>query len=198
MFETDCSLLMINQHTQARQNDWGLLNRQSTLGGTPDAGQIDDGSSPIADLFPEMTMLFSDIAGFTAWSSVREPRQVFILLENIYGIFDAIAVKRGVFKVETIGDSYVAAVTGLPEPRKDHAICMVKFARDCRNQMLELIHKLEVTLGPGTGDLEMRFGLHSGPVTAGVLRGQKSRFQLFGDTVNTGKIGRTKTMIRRG
>jgi class 3 adenylate cyclase len=170
---------------------------KSFLGGTPDAGQINDGSSPIADLFPETTVLFSDISGFTAWSSVREPRQVFTLLENIYGTFDAIAVKRGVFKVETIGDSYVA-VTGLPEPRKDHAICMVKFARDCRKQMIELVQKLELTLGPGTADLEMRFGLHSGPVTAGVLRGQKSRFQLFGDTVNTGKIGRTKTMIRRG
>jgi class 3 adenylate cyclase len=153
-------------------------------GSTPDAGQINDGSSPIADLFPETTVLFSDIAGFTAWSSVREPTQVFTLLENIYGAFDIIAVKRGVFKVETIGDSYVA-VTGLPEPRKDHAIRMVKFARDCRTQMLELVGKLEVTLGPGTGDLAMRFGLHSGPVTAGVLRGQKSRFQLFGDTVNT-------------
>ncbi len=146
--------------------------------------QRNDGSSPIADLFPETTVLFSDISGFTAWSSVREPTQVFTLLENIYGTFDAIAAKRGVFKVETIGDSYVA-VTGLPEPRKDHAICMVKFARDCRKQMLELVRKLEVTLGPGAGDLEMRFGLHSGAVTAGVLRGQKSRFQLFGDTVNT-------------
>ena len=141
-------------------------------------------NAPIADLFPETTVLFSDIAGFTAWASVREPRHVFTLLENIYGAFDAIAVKRGVFKVETIGDSYVA-VTGLPEPREDHAICMVKFARDCRTQLLDLVRKLEVTLGPGTGALEMRFGLHSGPVTAGVLRGQKSRFQIFGDTVNT-------------
>jgi class 3 adenylate cyclase len=139
---------------------------------------------PIADLFNDTTVLFADIAGFTAWSSVREPSQVFTLLEEIYGAFDAIAARRGVFKVETIGDSYVA-VTGLPEPREDHAVVMAKFARDCRTQFSVLSRELEVTLGPETGDLQMRFGLHSGPVTAGVLRGQKSRFQLFGDTVNT-------------
>jgi hypothetical protein len=79
----------------------------------------------------------------------------------------------------------LVAVTGLPEPRKDHAVAMGRFARDCMNRMNELSHQLEITLGPDTGDLAMRFGLHSGPVTAGVLRGDKSRFQLFGDTVNT-------------
>ena len=59
---------------------------------------------------------FADISGFTAWSSVREPAQVFKLLETIYRSFDRIAKKRKVFKVETIGDCYVA-VTGLPEPQ---------------------------------------------------------------------------------
>lgn len=73
-------------------------------------------------------------------------------------------------------------MTGLPEPRKDHAVAMARFARDCLARMKVLVVKLELLLGPGTADLSMRFGLHSGPVTAGVLRGEKSRFQLFGDT----------------
>jgi class 3 adenylate cyclase len=68
---------------------------------------------------------------------VREPKQVFTLLETLYGAFDTIADRRGVFKVETIGDSYVAVV-GLPEPRKDHAVVMARFARDCRNDMNRL------------------------------------------------------------
>jgi hypothetical protein len=75
-------------------------------------------TKPIADLFPNTTVMFGDIAGFTAWSSVREPFQVFTLLETVYRAFDMIARRRRVFKVETIGDCYVA-VTGLPEPRKD-------------------------------------------------------------------------------
>ena len=58
---------------------------------------------PIADLFPATTILFGDIAGFTAWSSVREPAQVFILLETVYHAFDIIAKRRRIFKVETVG-----------------------------------------------------------------------------------------------
>jgi hypothetical protein len=62
---------------------------------------------------------------------------------------------------------------------------MAGFALECRKIMRDVTRALERELGPETGDLCMRIGLHSGPVTAGVLRGEKSRFQLFGDTVNT-------------
>jgi len=141
-------------------------------------------SKPIAELFPDTTVYFADIAGFTAWSSVREPSHVFVLLETLYGSFDKIAKQYGIFKVETIGDSYVA-VCGLPEPRKNHAVAMAKFAFACLEKMKEKTREMELTLGPGTADLTLRTGLHSGPTIAGVLRGEKARFQLFGDTVNT-------------
>jgi class 3 adenylate cyclase len=155
---------------------------KSFLNGGSDIGTQHD--QPIADLFPYCTVMFADIAGFTAWSSAREPAQVFILLQTVYQSFDLIAKRRQVFKVETIGDSYIA-VTGLPEPQTKHASIMARFAWDCLVRIGEISKELESTLGPDTAALSMRFGLHSGAVTAGVLKGDRARFQLFGDTVNT-------------
>ena len=162
------------------------LRLKSFLSGDPFSSDtlVEDDSEPIAELFTDTTIMFGDIAGFTAWSSEREPTQVFLLLETIYRAFDSVAHRLGVFKVETIGDCYVA-VTGLPDPNENHVIAMTWFAYECIRQMKELVKELEVTLGPGTSDLSLRVGLHSGPVTAGVLRGEKARFQLFGDTMNT-------------
>jgi hypothetical protein len=103
--------------------------------------------------------IFADIAGFTAWSSEREPYQVFKLLETIYSAFDSIAKHLGVFKVETIGDCYVA-VTGLPDSNKEHAVVCAKFAYQCLLAMDQLTQQLELTLGPGTSELALRIGLH--------------------------------------
>jgi hypothetical protein len=77
------------------------------------------------------------------------------------------------------------AAAGLPEPDKDHAITMARFAYQCVTKMKTITEDLESVLGPGTAKLGVRIGFHSGPVTAGVLRGKNARFQLFGDTVNT-------------
>jgi class 3 adenylate cyclase len=76
------------------------------------------------------------------------------------------------------------AVCGLPEPNRHHAVKMAKFASTCLDEMTVITTRLELSLGPGTADLALRLGLHSGPTIAGVLRGEKARFQLFGDTVS--------------
>ena len=68
----------------------------------------------MADFYPNTTIMMCDIAGFTAWSSARAPADVFRLLETIYGAFDDIARSEQVFKVETVGDCYVACA-GLPK-----------------------------------------------------------------------------------
>eukprot|EP00977_Amphora_coffeiformis_P022504 scaffold10917_cov155-Amphora_coffeaeformis.AAC.5 len=74
--------------------------------------------------------------------------------------------------------SYAAA--GVPEARADHAVAMARFASDCLSSLKSLTRKLEIELGPDTTELGIRIGIHSGPVTAGVLRGERARFQLFG------------------
>jgi len=137
---------------------------------------------PIAEFYQCSTILFADIAGFTKWSSDRQPSDVFEFLERLYGGFDRSALAHGVFKIETIGDCYVAAA-GIPEARSDHAVVMVKFSKAMLKIFSEVQDRLNEKLQ--TQDLALRTGIHSGPVTAGVLRGEKARFQLFGDTVNT-------------
>ena len=100
-----------------------------------------------------------DIQGFTCWASERSPSDVFVLLESLYGNFDTASRNMGVFKIETIGDTYVA-VCGLPQPRKDHAVVMAKFAQTCLARMVKLVQELELKLGPSTADLRARVGLH--------------------------------------
>ena len=110
----------------------------------------------IATLYPDTTVMFADIKGFTSWSSSRGPTQVFQLLETLYGCFDGLAKKYGVFKVETIGDTYVA-VAGLPKARKNHAIVMAYFAKECLEKMALLTRELEHVLGPVRYDLSVTF-----------------------------------------
>jgi hypothetical protein len=146
----------------SRNNQNGLTSGKDRLKAfLADGDDGDDGGNdtPIADLFPHSTVFFADIAGFTSWSSCREPAQVFILLQTIYQAFDLIAKRRKVFKVETIGDSYVA-VCGLPKADEHHFISMARFATDCLATFTELTNRLEEKLGPGTAALGLRVGLN--------------------------------------
>jgi class 3 adenylate cyclase len=138
---------------------------------------------PIADLFLDTSIMFSDIVGFTKWSSERSPHEVFKLLERLFWEFDDIAQRLNVFKLGTIGDCYIA-VTGIPDPIDDHATLLTQFAFECRDKVRQVCSDLEAE-GLDTAKLDMRFGIHSGAITAGILRGTKSRFELFGDTINT-------------
>ncbi len=134
---------------------------------------------------------------------------MFKLLEQIFWEFDEIAASLNVFKLGTIGDCYIA-VTGIPQPVQNHAVLLTQFAFDARDKVREVCARLE-SEGLDTAKLDMRFGIHSGDTTAGILRGAKSRFELFGDTINTasrmestslpGKIQvseETAMLIRRG
>lgn len=149
-------------------------------GGTAAGQNMKIDSEPIADMFPSTTIMFADIAGFTSWSSAHTPQHVFRLLEKLFKEFDRASKKLGVFKVETIGDCYVA-VCGLPTPRDDHAVVMSQFALVCQRKFNQVINSL---VDIDADILRLRSGLHSGPITGGILRGEKSRFQLFGDTMN--------------
>lgn len=90
------------------------------------------------------------------------------------------------------------AATGLPNPQIDHAARMTRFASDCMQKMNILTAELSLKLGPETSTLKLRVGLHSGKVTGGVLKGDKSRFQLFGDAMNTARyvlVGRKNKLV---
>jgi hypothetical protein len=110
------------------KKDWNASHNLETIlaGGDIPKDPNDDSErrddNVIADEFLETTVMFADLAGFTKWSKDRKPKDVFHLLESVYGAFDKIAARRKVFKVETIGDCYLA-VTGLPSPQVSNETC---------------------------------------------------------------------------
>jgi class 3 adenylate cyclase len=136
---------------------------------------------PIADYYENSTVLFADLVGFTSWCDNRSPTDVFKLLEGLFSAFDKKARIHHVFKVETIGDCYMA-VTGVPDKDLQHAEHMADFALD----ILDVMNKLNAARKKQNEEVELqlRVGIASGPVTAGVVRADRARFQLFGDFVN--------------
>jgi adenylate cyclase len=130
----------------------------------------------IADGFPEVTVLFADIVGFTRMSSRLPPERIVEVLNDLFCTFDDLAGRFGLEKIKTIGDCYMVA-GGLPEPRRDHAEAVAEMGL----AMLGIVAELAARTGEG---LSVRIGIHSGPVVAGVIGKRKFIYDLWGDTVN--------------
>ncbi|KAG1663197.1 Soluble guanylate cyclase 88E [Nymphon striatum] len=136
------------------------------------------GSVETCQYFDATTILFSDVVGFAEISCKISPMQIVALLNGMYSLFDKLSEVHQVYKVETIGDSYMV-VCGAPEKNSMHAIKICEMGLD----MVNVIGQLE---DPSTGDkLQIRVGIHSGAVVAGVVGLKAPRYCLFGDTVNT-------------
>ncbi|WP_354682426.1 adenylate/guanylate cyclase domain-containing protein [Cupriavidus necator] len=131
----------------------------------------------IADSFPDVTVLFADIVQFTRFSAGMSPEQLVAVLNEIFTDFDTIADYRGLEKIKTIGDAYMAAA-GLPEPAPDHAVRAAQMALDMTDALTHFNQR--------TGfNLQMRIGINSGPVVAGVIGKRKFIYDLWGAAVNT-------------
>ena len=143
----------------------------------PIAAQLKTNPGTIAESFEQVTVLFADIVGFTKLSAVSPGAEIVEMLNDIFSRFDRIAAKHGLEKIKTIGDAYMV-VGGLPTPRHDHAEAVVQMA-------LDMAEAIKGAKAQARSKIEIRIGIHSGPVVAGVIGEQKFAYDLWGDTVNT-------------
>ncbi|XP_040278365.1 guanylate cyclase soluble subunit beta-2-like [Bufo bufo] len=142
------------------------------------ANQLKEGKKVQAGEFETCTILFSDVVTFTNICSACEPIQIVNMLNAMYLRFDRLTSVHDVYKVETIGDAYMV-VGGVPVPMETHAQRVANFALGMRMAAKEVIN-------PISGDsIQIRVGIHTGPVLAGVVGEKMPRYCLFGDTVNT-------------
>jgi class 3 adenylate cyclase len=136
------------------------------------------GEKLIAEKLPSVSVLFADIVGFTKLSQRITAEELVEGLDRIFSSFDTLAEKHGLEKIKTIGDAYMV-VAGAPEARADHAEAMAEFALDMLEAMKEFTSKT-------TGEkIQLRIGIHSGEVVAGVIGKKKFAYDLWGDAVNT-------------
>ncbi|HAH04911.1 MAG TPA: cyclase [Elusimicrobia bacterium] len=131
----------------------------------------------IADSFADVTVIFADIVEFTKFSTGVSPKALVDVLNDIFTRFDSIADERGLEKIKTIGDAYMAAA-GLPVPVEDHAARAAHMALD----MLEAVDSFNAS---SSHALKVRIGLDTGAVVAGVIGKRKFLYDLWGDVVNT-------------
>lgn len=131
----------------------------------------------IADGVDNASVLFADIVGFTSLSARLSPDEVVRLLDGVFTRLDALVDQFGLEKIKTIGDAYMVAA-GIPTPRDDHATVLARFALAARDELAA--HNLS-----SDTPIELRIGISSGPVVAGVIGRRRFLYDLWGDTVNT-------------
>ncbi len=141
------------------------------------ADQLKAQKRPIADQFGSASILFADVVDFTPWSERLVPAEVVGYLDHLFSHFDELAERYGVEKIKTIGDCYMVAA-GVPTPRHDHAPALALLA-------LDMVEAMRSNEGVGRFGLELRVGINSGPVVAGVIGRKRFLYDLWGDAVNT-------------
>jgi adenylate cyclase len=134
------------------------------------------GESTISDNFSEASVLFADVVGFTSLSARLESKQVVAMLNELFSRFDRIVARYGLEKIKTIGDCYMAA-GGIPHAIPDHLNRIADAALHMRDEATQV-------RVPDGSKLEIRIGIHAGPVCAGVIGETKFIFDVWGDTVN--------------
>jgi adenylate cyclase len=141
------------------------------------ADKLKASSATIADQFDAASILFADVVDFTPFSERLPPGEVVGILDHLFTHFDVLAERYGLEKIKTIGDCYMVAA-GVPSPRADHARALARMALDMREAMRS-------EDGVAHFGLELRIGINSGPVVAGVIGRKRFLYDLWGDAVNT-------------
>jgi len=141
------------------------------------AEKLKSDTQTIADSFSSASILFADVVDFTPLSQRLPAADVVGMLDRLFSYFDLLAERYGLEKIKTIGDCYMVAA-GVPTPRADHAQAIARMALDMREAMGD---------ADAVGDLglELRIGINSGPVVAGVIGRKRFLYDLWGDAVNT-------------
>lgn len=139
----------------------------------PVADRLKLGETVIADHFEDVTVMFADLVGFTPLAARIPPTEVVKLLNRVFSLFDQLVDRYGLEKIKTIGDSYMVA-GGLTTPLTHHTAAVAQMALDMQRMLPQIIG----------GQLQVRIGIHRGPVVAGVIGIRKFTYDLWGDTVN--------------